>query len=291
MLKRIIDLNLILALFIILWGAWVRASGSGAGCGDHWPLCDGELIPPNPSVKTLTELLHRVTSGIFGFTVLGGWLLARKTQNRGLSRSLLGCLVFTLTEALIGALLVKKGLVVDNDSALRAGVISIHLINTLGLLYFLTLSALQVRAPQLQMRRLSWSLDKLFYVCFGLFMCVGASGAIAALGNTLFPETSLVAGIEKDFSATSHFLIQLRVLHPLSALSLALTLFYFVDEPHPPWSRALLIGVGVAVTWGVINWLLLAPTWGALIHLFIADCLFILFVGYQFQRRTKDEPL
>ena len=295
MLKRIIDGNLLLALFIIVWGAWVRASGSGAGCGEHWPLCNGEVLPPDPTLKTITELLHRVTSGIFGITVFAAFIMARRRErhaertpgSRALTRALLGCLAFTITEALIGAVLVKKGLVVDNDSALRAGVISIHLINTLGLLYFLVQSALSVRAPHSALRPLSWDKDKLFYLCLGLFMIVGASGAIAALGNTLFPETDLIEGIKKDFSSASHYLIQLRVLHPLAALSLAGTLFYFVDEPHPPWSKWLLIGVGVAVGWGVLNWALLAPTWGALTHLFIADCLFMLFIGYQFQRRSS----
>ena len=285
-LKWTIDFNLLLALFIIIWGAWVRASGSGAGCGEHWPLCNGDVIPPSPSVKTLIELSHRISSAIFGLTVLGALLMARSTQHRGLLRSLKGCLFFTITEALIGAVLVKRGLVVDNDSALRALVIAIHLINTLGLLYYLAQSALWVRAPQSTLRPLSWRDDRLFYLCFCLFMLAGASGAIAALGNTLFPETSLIEGVKRDFEASSHFLIKLRVFHPLLAIGLATSLLGFAHRDLPPWSGALKSGVFIAVTWGVINWFLLAPTWGALLHLLIADCLFVAFVCYHFWSRA-----
>jgi len=43
------------SILVILWGAYVRISFSGDGCGDHWPLCHGEVIPTAPSVKTLIE--------------------------------------------------------------------------------------------------------------------------------------------------------------------------------------------------------------------------------------------
>lgn len=56
--------NVAYNLLVILWGAFVRATGSGAGCGDHWPLCDGQVIPRAPSTEMLIEFTHRLTSGV-----------------------------------------------------------------------------------------------------------------------------------------------------------------------------------------------------------------------------------
>src|SRR5664279_3445372 len=47
-------------VLVILWGALVRASGSGAGCGNHWPLCNGQVIPVSPNVHTIIEFTHRM---------------------------------------------------------------------------------------------------------------------------------------------------------------------------------------------------------------------------------------
>src|SRR5687768_1412604 len=64
-----------LTLAVILWGAVVRASKSGDGCGDHWPLCNGSVVPDASQTKTLVEFAHRATSGIAFLlvVVLGVW--------------------------------------------------------------------------------------------------------------------------------------------------------------------------------------------------------------------------
>ncbi len=36
-------------VLVALWGAYVRATGSGAGCGSHWPTCNGEILPRAPA--------------------------------------------------------------------------------------------------------------------------------------------------------------------------------------------------------------------------------------------------
>src|SRR5215467_12703113 len=56
---------------VIAWGAFVRASGSGAGCGRHWPLCNGEVVPRPTSVATVIEATHRATSGLALVGVVG----------------------------------------------------------------------------------------------------------------------------------------------------------------------------------------------------------------------------
>src|SRR6478672_13461763 len=57
-------------VLVILWGALVRASGSGAGCGNHWPLCNGQVIPVSPSLHTVIEFTHRMMTGGSAFVVL-----------------------------------------------------------------------------------------------------------------------------------------------------------------------------------------------------------------------------
>ena len=282
--KYLNSFNLFLALFIILWGAWVRLSGSGAGCGDHWPLCNGEVIPLAPSVKTLIEYVHRLTSGIFGLTILASLIIARKIfPKRHHARSFAwASLFFTLTEALIGAVLVKKGLVVDNDSAMRAWVIGFHLMNT-----FILLAALvgQLLVDDDFKYRLRESKENLFWILgFVIFLFVGATGAISALGNTLFPETSLIAGVMKDFDAGSHFLIRLRIFHPILAIGLFAIIQLLSGKEKTKFSAALSHTSWVAVLFGALNWFLLAPKWGALTHLLIADVLWCLFVSVFLQR-------
>src|ERR1035441_10004101 len=55
-------------VLVILWGALVRASGSGAGCGNRWPLCNGQVIPVSPGFHTIIEFTHRMMVG--GSTLL-----------------------------------------------------------------------------------------------------------------------------------------------------------------------------------------------------------------------------
>ena len=291
--KRLNYFNLGLALFIILWGAWVRLSGSGAGCGDHWPLCNGQVVPLEPSVKTLIEYIHRLSSGIFGITIFASLILAIKLTSKGHFARVAGwsSLIFTITEALIGAILVKKGLVVDNDSTLRAWVIGFHLVNT-----FILLSALVAQiyfVPEKKYEK-NYSSHKFLYISTAgviVFLLVGATGAISALGNTLFPETSLIEGVLKDFDQKSHFLIRLRIFHPALAILLFGLIQWVVSFKKSKINRVLVFCSWVAVGFGVLNWALLAPKWGAITHLLIADalwCIFILSIfSYIFPRATK----
>ena len=56
---------------VIVWGAYVRASGSGAGCGSHWPLCNGTVLQRDPAIETIIELGHRTTSFVALLLVVG----------------------------------------------------------------------------------------------------------------------------------------------------------------------------------------------------------------------------
>ncbi len=289
--------NLIFCLFIIVWGAWVRLSHSGAGCGEHWPLCDGQVIPQAPDYKKFIEFTHRATSGLFGLTVLLQATLSFIFFKKGhpVRMSAFFIVFLTVIESLIGAFLVKNGLVADNQSKLRAVVISFHLVNTFFLLAALSAGDFFSRKVLTKMR-LWTKWEKIYWwSCISLLIIVGACGAVAALGHTLFPSESLMEGIRADFDSGSHWLIRLRVFHPLFALVSVLLMligtYRWKDRGAIPVGEGqlflcLLIG---QLFLGCVNWVLLAPHWSALIHLFFADLIWIGFIRQGFNLHRKHQ--
>ena len=272
-------------LAVILWGAYVRATGSGAGCGAHWPLCNGEVIPRGASVTTLVEFSHRATSGLalVAVVVLLIWVW-RAVPKGAPARAAAGfTMFFMLTEAGVGAGLVLFELVADNASMARALFMAVHLMNTFALVASLTLTAhwLSGGAPvRIGGRRSAAAL--LALGAFGLIL-VGTSGAVAALGDTLYPADTLAEALAADLSPTSHFLIRLRFLHPAIALVTAFGLIAMV-RPLQAGGRGGRIGrlvIALAVVQlaiGGVNVILLAPVWMQMLHLLAADTLWIAFV-------------
>jgi heme A synthase len=213
-------------LAVVAWGAFVRATGSGAGCGSHWPLCNGEVLSHSPAAATLIEFTHRATSGLAALLVaaLAAWVF-RVTPRRHPARR----------------------------AAAAAG-------------------AAPPRRAHPQRWLAAWTL--------GGMVLLGVSGAIAALGDTLFPATSLGAGLRQNLSPTVDFLLRLSVLHPvLALLAAALAGFAFHRLPHVrPWTTAALLLLAAQMAAGLLNLLLLAPVWMQLIHLLLADLLWIALV-------------
>lgn len=281
---------LLVNIFVILWGAVVRATGSGAGCGSHWPLCNGEVVPLEPAIETMIEFSHRLTSGLAFLGVVGLFIFARRIfpSHHPVRRFALLSLLFIIIESLIGAGLVLFELVGANDSLARATVVSIHLLNTLILLGFLTLTWWRSRFPQDQNRvtypPFPGRSGLAIFIIF--ILLIGVSGAIAALGNTLFPAQSLLEGIQNDFNPTSHFLIRLRVFHPVFAIFGAILVLTLVYRAFESDSRKvvqglgwLVIGFGVLqLVAGFVTLILLAPVWMQIVHLLFADLLWIAFV-------------
>jgi heme A synthase len=274
-------------LAVIAWGAYVRATGSGAGCGNHWPLCNGEIVPRAAQIETLVEFSHRVSSGLAGVLVLALVIWAWRAFGQGHPVRVVALFagLFLVTEALIGRYLVLFELVAENASAGRAIAISVHLINTFILLAFLSLTAWWAgeRAPG----RLHKSNNALF-LGLGLvgMLVLGTSGAVTALGDTLFPAGSLAEGLRQDSSPTAHFLIRLRVLHPAIAVLVSAYLIMVVNwfQGSKPVPTARLLGrfltllIVVQLIAGVTNVFLLAPVWLQLLHLFLADAIWITLV-------------
>ncbi len=269
---------------IVVWGAYVRASGSGAGCGNHWPLCNGELVLHSRALTTLIEFTHRSTSGIdvalVGFLLV--WAFRSFPARNPVRRGAVLSTIFLITEALIGASLVLLGQVANNASPARAWWLSGHLLNTLTLLACLTLTAWWASGkPDLRLRgRAAW----MAAVSVAVFVLLGITGVIAALADTLFPATSLASGLAQDWTSGANLFLRLRGLHPLIAAAAAAWLLYYAlatgtarPEVRP---RAWLVAAAVAVQLaaGAINLLLLAPVWMQLVHLLVADLLWIALV-------------
>jgi cytochrome c oxidase assembly protein subunit 15 len=283
-------------ILVILWGAWVRISHSGDGCGDTWPLCHGQLIPVAEQKKTWVEFAHRGMSGLFGFFVLGLFFWARKVFPKGhwARRWAALSLFFTITEALLGAKLVLFKLVTDNDTPYRAFVMALHLINSLMLTGSLALTA-DVAGARAWVRKAQspWTFEGLKpkRISSGLvisFLLIGVTGAIAALASTLFPATSLFEGLRADWDTNSHYLVRLRGLHPLFGLlfggSMALTAWLSIQLQKPEEielkkrSRRFAGAVAVGIVLGISTLLLYSPLVLKLAHLALAHTIWICLV-------------
>jgi heme A synthase len=274
-------------VLVILWGAYVRATGSGAGCGAHWPLCNGEVLPRGGRVATLIEFSHRLTSGVALVAVVvlavWAWRACRPGHPARMGAAL--SLFFMLTEAAVGAGLVLFQLVADNASFARAMFLAAHLLNTFTLLACLTATAWWASGgapvhPGGQPGRTA----VLAVLALGVLLA-GTSGAVAALGDTLFPAGSLSEAVWADLSASSHLLIRLRVLHPVFAVAAALGLVVAgrriaagSGATAARFARALSLLAVLQIALGILNVFLLAPVWMQLLHLLVADALWMTLV-------------
>lgn len=274
-------------LVVIVWGAYVRATGSGAGCGSHWPLCNGEVLPRTEQLETLVEFTHRLTSGILLILTCVLLVWAFRSFPRGSRVRAFAVLttVFMLTEALLGAGLVIFGLVADDASTARAWVMAFHLVNTCLLLASAALTAwnaeqlIEIRTPEVP-----WTKALLISALAGTLI-LAASGAVTALGDTLFPVDTFSEGFSDDFSAEAHVLVRLRIYHPMLAVLVSLIV---LGAAFVCWQRgsagAARLGVLTGFLFltqlavGIFNLLLLAPVWLQLVHLLLADLCWIALV-------------
>ena len=271
---------------VIVWGSAVRATGSGGGCGEHWPLCDGTLVVHHPAIATLIELSHRVTSGIDLICVLGlfFWTFAAVPRRHLARAGTVAVLGFTFIEALLGALLVELGLVANNASPLRAIYLGLHFTNTLLLLGALALTAHFLSRPVGALRG-TVALRSPGLALTGLIatLIVGVSGSLAALGDTLYPAHNLLLAIQQDFSPGSSWLLRIRWVHPaLSLVAGAFIVWLVARNLGSAANRGLAAGLLGLLTMqyllGVADVGLLAPTWLQMLHLLDADLLWIALV-------------
>lgn len=291
-------------VLVIIWGAVVRATGSGAGCGSHWPTCNGEVLPSLHQLTTVVEFTHRLTSGAAGFLVLILLIWAFRRQGWRLTRiAAVLSLVFILIEGAIGALLVRLELTAGNASALRAVMIGIHLCNTLLLMAALSLTAWSgSRVPDRRTAEgstASPTARALLGIGLVLTIILCAAGAVTALGDTLFPSASLAAGLAADADPNAHFLIQLRVIHPIIAITTSIYLLVagrvvirlIKKESVAYWFNLLQFFVLLQMTIGAFNVALLAPVVIQVIHLLMADIFWLTMVIWVAEALTDSAPI
>jgi cytochrome c oxidase assembly protein subunit 15 len=283
-LRRFAWAVLVYFIVTILWGTIVRATGSGAGCGDHWPLCNGTVFQQSPTLHTIIEFTHRITAALDLFCVVGlfAWTW-RKTVSGHLARWAAGASIFfTLTEGLLGALLVKLGLTADSQSPLRPPFLALHFANTLLLVATLAMAA-HFLGRKIGCRWRDVRISTPVGTTIGMLavMVVGVTGSLAALGDTLFPATSFRSSLAQDFSADSTWLLRWRWTHPTFAILASIFLIWLLIRAarrNGPWDNrplsALVVGLLVVqYLLGALDVWLLAPVWMQVIHLLGADVL------------------
>jgi cytochrome c oxidase assembly protein subunit 15 len=299
---------LLFTLAVILWGAFVRITGAGAGCGNHWPTCNGEVIPTHAATHTIIEFTHRATTAAAVVLVLAELVLAFLAFPAGHRARLFAALSvgFMATEAAIGAGLVLFEHVAGDKSIARGYWISTHLANTFALVACMALATLASDAAPSDERaptspRGSWSDDAPRARIIATFaamsigaVVVGITGAIAALGDTLFPARSLAEGIRADFSPSAHAFLMLRTLHPFGAILLALGGLVVASasarSAHRQvrtWASRLGLAIVCQVIAGVVNLLLLAPPIMQIVHLLLADAVWISIISLAWSVLTR----
>jgi cytochrome c oxidase assembly protein subunit 15 len=275
---------LVYFIAVILWGTLVRATGAGAGCGNHWPLCNGTVLQHSASIDTLIEFTHRITSGLSFFAVVGllAWTFGGTVRGHLARVAAVTAVALTLIEAILGALLVKLGYTAQSQSPMRPAFLALHLTNTLLLLAALTLTA------HLLSRRKGFLRGSVRLVApFGaiaavaVVMIVGVTGSLAALGDTLFPASSLGMALAQDFSAASGWLVRWRWTHPTVAFLASIVLIWLLvraAQHKTQWdnrglSALVLMLLAAVYVLGVLDVVLLAPLWVQVAHLLAADTL------------------
>jgi heme A synthase len=275
-------------VLVILWGAVVRATGSGAGCANDWPLCNGEVIPTPRHIEQLIEYSHRISSALDGFLVILLVFFAFRLYQKGSKVRLWSvlALVFIIIEGLLGRALVVNDWVAGNVSVARAVVVAIHLANTYILLATLAVTAWLAHIDEKITLRRDRLANTLAIVALVLVISFSAMGAGTALGDTLFPPDSLLSEIQKDLDPASNFLIQLRIIHPVLAILSGGYLLYALNhlKNRGLGSRVhrivnilfvLMVIQGLA---GGITILTLAPIYMQITHLLLADTFWITLV-------------
>jgi heme A synthase len=287
-------------VLVILWGAFVRASGSGAGCGSHWPLCNGEVVPRSPAIATLIEFAHRLSSGValvlITALVIGAWRGFPRRHPVRLGAALSG--LFIVSEALIGAGLVLLEYVAHNASLARGFWVAGHLVNTFLLVAALTLTVWWASGGAALRLRAQGSVLVALAIALAGALVLGVSGAVTALGDTLFPAASLAEAEAQTFSSTAHLFVRLRVWHP--ALAIAVGLCVLLATLTVTTARRTTISEMLArgLVWlylaqivvGVLNVWLLAPITVQIVHLLVSDLIWIVLVLFAASALAIEPP-
>jgi cytochrome c oxidase assembly protein subunit 15 len=266
-------------VLVIVEGAVVRATGSGNGCGNHWPLCNGEVLPHHPRLATIIEFTHRSLTGACTTLVIAliAWVFYALPRADRARYAVVWTGILLVTEGALGALLVKGGYVEQNASTARVIVQGIHFSNTM-----LLLAAMAVTWWWLGERTLAPSSPRHSLIAWTALvstLIVGATGSVAALADTLFPSTTLLTALVQDFAPNAPLLVRMRWLHPASAVIGLACALWLAANVRSRLSRWLLGLIAAQIVLGIADVLLLAPVWMQVLHLLFADLYWITLVA------------
>jgi cytochrome c oxidase assembly protein subunit 15 len=265
-------------LLVVLWGAVVRATGSGGGCGSNWPLCNGDFVPHHPRLATVIEFTHRSTSGICTalLVVLGIFTFRVTAPGHRARKAVLWAAFLLVTEALLGAMLVLRHWVEANISTGRDIAQCIHLTNTMLFMAALALTAFYLTPDTHPVASLRLSRPAAV-IAIVATLFIAATGSLAALADTLFPSPSLAAAFASDMSSASPILVRMRWMHPAMAIigTVCVLLMLRVTGLRSPLARIVVSLLGAQFVLGIADVLLLAPIWMQVLHLLGADLYWI----------------
>lgn len=265
-------------LAAVSWGVYVRASGSGDGCGSHWPLCDGDSTPLQGPAAKLVELSHRVSTEVVGLFVLAMavWAFLAFPKGHLVRKGSIAALFMTAVEAFIGRELVTFHLVTTNSSPIRAGVMSFHVLSTFLLLGSIAVTAFAAGGlNRLKLRDQGAVGTPLLLGAAGMIL-LGLSGAISALGHTLHPVDNV---LQAALQPTTNWMVRMQPLHPLIAIAIGLYLALIAGlvahlrpDPRVRIAGQWMVGLyGLQLLIGIMNIWMKAPIAVQMLHLSIAD--------------------
>ena len=285
-------LGILLSILSILAGAFVRATGSGDGCGSTWPTCKGKVIPQLSDTSEVIEFSHRSISGILLIVTLIIFIKSRNISKGSIIRTTVNFLTFFVVfEAAIGAVIVLYEWVGLNSSLPRIIAVPIHLVNTFGLLACYAI-LYKVLLNNFQNIRKLW--DRRFIFIAFLLLLSGATGSITALSDVLFPSASFYEGLMEDFDRTSELLTRLRILHPIVATGLSAVLIIesrIIQKDYKINVKFLQFLVIIAVTLGLLNVLSNIVILLSIFHLAIADLLWITYIYVSMDKLKNKLPI
>jgi heme A synthase len=274
---------------VIIWGVFLRASHSGDGCGQHWLTCNGEVVPSAPQLKTVIEYSHRVSTAIAGLVVLAlvVWAIRVSEKGSALRKAAFLSLVFIVVEALIGRGLVLTGNTAGNWTPTRPYWTIGHLINTFLLLAVLTATAWLSDGTKKLKVPANKGVVLMLILGAAVILFIGSSGSLAALSNMFYPSGSVSEGIASDFADTSPMLVRLRISHPIISIIGGVFILFLSGwlgrlKPEKTalsrWSKYVSALILVQLASGAATLFLHAPIVMQLVHLFLADAVWIAFI-------------
>lgn len=277
---------------VIISGDIVQATESGAGCGENWPRCDGALLPAFDDAATGIEFAHRVLTFVLSLLVIWLFTLARRTFAAGhrIRRAVNYVVVFFVLEILIGALLVVFGWVEQDASVGRVVADSLHVVNTFFLIGVLAFVVHHVSGGRLIRLMPAARPERLVLAGMAILVIIGVTGAVSSLADTLFPAETVLDGLREEFGPTAPFLLRFRVVHPVVAIVGGTAMFVIIGRlvaafpgPNAGLGRRVQVIIGAQFGFGILNLALLTPLETQIIHLLMAELLWITFLMFSWR--------